>query len=120
MMGSGGGAGSRVSGRDLELLEFVARFGVVPRSAAAKWARTARTVTLGREKRLREAGLLEVSRPWLSPEPVLVATREGLGACGRPDPAGWVGPAPGGSVFDRRRWSSFQAAPTIAIRTQAY
>jgi hypothetical protein len=67
----------------MEVLEFVARFGVVPRSAVARWAGTGKTATAVREKRLREASLLSVSRPWLSPEPVLVATREGLALCGR-------------------------------------
>jgi hypothetical protein len=76
-------AGGRVSGRDVEVLGFLARFGVVPRSAMASWAGTARSMTLRREKRLREAGLLEVSRPWLSSEPVLTATGEGLAVCGR-------------------------------------
>jgi hypothetical protein len=80
-----GSAARRVSGRDVEVLGFVARFGVVPRSAVAKWAGTARTATAVREKRLREAGLLEVTRPWLGPEPVLVATGEGLVTCGRPE-----------------------------------
>jgi hypothetical protein len=61
----------------------VARFGVVPRSAVARWAGTAKTVTGEREKRLRDAGLLEVTRPGLSPEPVLFATGEGLAVCGR-------------------------------------
>jgi hypothetical protein len=67
----------------VEVLWFVARFGVVPRSAVARWARTRKTVTAEREKRLRDAGLLEVMRPWLSPEPVLVATAGGLALCGR-------------------------------------
>lgn len=83
MEGSGGEKARRISRRDMEGLEFVARFGVVPRSAVARWAGTAKTVTGEREKRLRDAGLLEVTRPWLSPEPVLVATAEGLALCGR-------------------------------------
>lgn len=85
MEGSGGEKERRISGRDLEVLGFVARFGVVPRSAMARWAGTAKTVTAEREKRLRDAGCVEVSRPWLSPEPVVVATGEGLAACGRPE-----------------------------------
>ncbi len=80
MQGGGGEKNRRVSARDLEVLGFVARFGVVPRSAMAKWAGTAKTVTGEREKRLRDAGLLEVTRPWLSPEPVLVATADGIAA----------------------------------------
>jgi hypothetical protein len=78
-----GGGWSGVSERDLEVLEFVARFGVVPRAAAARWAATGRTMTLRREKRLREAGLLAVQRPWDASDPVLVASRQGLMACGR-------------------------------------
>jgi hypothetical protein len=85
-MGGGGGEKERrVSARDVKVLGFVARFGVVPRSAVARWAGTAKTVTSEREKRLRDAGLLEVTRPWLSPEPVLVATAAGLAVCGRPE-----------------------------------
>jgi hypothetical protein len=80
MQGGGGEKKRRVSARDLEVLGFVARFGVVPRGAMAEWAETAKTVTGEREKRLREAGLLEVTRPWLSPEPVLVATADGIAA----------------------------------------
>jgi hypothetical protein len=83
--GGGGEKERRISGRDLEVLGFVARFGVVPRSVVARWAGTARTMTLRREKRLQEAALLEVMRPWLSPEPVLVATGDGLAACGLPE-----------------------------------
>lgn len=79
----GGKRTDRISKRDLEVLEFVARYGVVPRSAVARWADTARTSTLGREKRLREEGLIEVQRHWLSTEPVLLATKTGLAACRR-------------------------------------
>jgi hypothetical protein len=85
MQGGVGGKERRVSGRDVEVLEFVARYGVVPRSAVARWAGTAKTVTGEREKRLRDAGLVEVSRPWMSPEPVVVATGKGLALCGRPE-----------------------------------
>jgi hypothetical protein len=56
----GGRRTDRISQRDLEVLEFVARFGVVPREAVAMWAGTARAVTAARERRLREAGLVEV------------------------------------------------------------
>ena len=52
--------GERITERDLEVLEFVVRFGVVPRSAVAVWAKTGRSVTFDRERRLREAGLIEV------------------------------------------------------------
>jgi hypothetical protein len=45
---------------DLEVLEFIARQGVVPREAVAIWADTRRAVTAARERRLREAGLVEV------------------------------------------------------------
>lgn len=39
----GGKRTHRISERDLEVLEFIARYGVVPRSAVAMWAGTART-----------------------------------------------------------------------------
>ena len=55
-----GEGGERISERDLEVLEFVVWFGVVPRDALAIWARTGRPVTFARERRLREAGLIEV------------------------------------------------------------
>lgn len=72
-----------ISKRDVEVLEFVARFGVVPRSAVATWAATGQTATLNRERRLREAGLLEV-RPGIWGEgKLLAATSAGLRVCGR-------------------------------------
>jgi hypothetical protein len=72
----------RISERDLEVLAFIARFGVVPRDAVASWAQTQRTVTQTRERRLREAGLLRVLPRFGEDGPILLATREGLGACG--------------------------------------
>ena len=79
-----GGVGiDRVSGRDVEVLEFVARYGVVPRDAVAEWADTAKTMTYRREGRLRRAGLLRLELPLLAGGPFLVATRAGLGLCGR-------------------------------------
>ncbi len=50
----GGKRTDRISPRDIEVLEFIARLGVAPRSAVALWAGTARTVTITRERRLRE------------------------------------------------------------------
>jgi hypothetical protein len=50
----------RITERDLEVLEFVARFGVIPRAVVAEWAETGRAVTAARERRLRLAGLVEV------------------------------------------------------------
>jgi hypothetical protein len=82
-VGGGEEAWGRVTGRDLEVLEFVARFGVVPRDAVAKWAGTARTMTARREKRLREAGLFRVEKRWGAEAPVLLAIADGLAVCGR-------------------------------------
>ena len=73
----------RVTARDMEVLEFVARYGVVPRDAVEVWAETARTMTWRREKRLREAGLLEVAKPHFEEAPFLLATRDGLSICTR-------------------------------------
>ena len=81
----GGKRTDRISQRDLEVLEFIARFGVVPRSAVAIWAGTARTVTIVREGRLRGAGLIEVRRGAGDHGPVAIATAAGLRACGRPE-----------------------------------
>jgi hypothetical protein len=81
----GGKRSDRISRRDLEVLEFIARFGVVPRGAVAIWAGTGRSVTLGRERRLREAGLIEVKVPFGGSERLVVCTSKGLKACGRRD-----------------------------------
>ena len=75
----------RISERDLEVLEFIARFGVVPRQAVSVWADTRKAVTLARERRLRLAKLIEL-HPRLGPlGPFALATRVGLRACGRPE-----------------------------------
>lgn len=73
----------QISPRDLEVLEFIARFGVVPRSALASWAGTARTVTIERESRLCRAGLIAVRRGYGEFNPLSCATRLGLLASGR-------------------------------------
>jgi hypothetical protein len=72
-----------VSARDLEVLEFIARYGVVPRDAVGVWAGTAKTATQTRERRLALAGLIEVARPWGAVGVFVNATRAGLGACTR-------------------------------------
>jgi hypothetical protein len=81
--GSGGWGPERISARDVEVLGFVARFGVVPRDAVARWAGSGKSMTVRRVQRLRKAALLEVLKPWS--EPVLIATRDGLAACGHDD-----------------------------------
>jgi hypothetical protein len=73
----------RISEKDLEVLEFVARFGLVPRSAVAVRAKTGRSVTLDRERRLREGDLIEAHPAVLTPGALLTATRRGLRLCGR-------------------------------------
>jgi hypothetical protein len=83
MKGGGGWGPERVTARDVEVLGFVARFGVVPRDAVARWAETGKAMMVRRERRLREAGLFEVLKPWS--EPVLIATQDGLAACGHDD-----------------------------------
>lgn len=64
------------------MLGFVARFGIVPRTAVATWAETARTVTLTRERRLREAGLVEVWSGVAGGSKLVTCTREGLRVSG--------------------------------------
>lgn len=81
-MGAGERA-ERVSRRDVEVLEFVARYGVVPRDAVAAWAGTAQSMTYRRERRLRIAGLVKVERPLEGAGSFLSATRAGIGVCGR-------------------------------------
>jgi hypothetical protein len=71
---------SRISQRDLEVLEFIARLGVVPREAVAIWAGTARAVTAARERRLRGAGLVEVWSGFGASGRIVVCTRGGLKA----------------------------------------
>jgi hypothetical protein len=72
-----------ISRRDVEVLDFIARFGVVPQGAVASWAGTARSVTGARQMRLRKAGLVVVNRGFGDSGPLLTATRSGLRACGR-------------------------------------
>jgi hypothetical protein len=91
----GGKRTGRISGRDLAVLEWVARFGVVPRWALARWAGTGRSVTYEREKRLRDWGLIEV-HPSYHDGPLLVCTRSGLALAGRSElrvarPSPWRG-----------------------------
>jgi hypothetical protein len=76
----GGKRSDRISSRDLEVLEFIARFGVVPRRAVATWAGTARTATIVRESRLRDAGLLRVARGVGESGPLALCTGAGLRA----------------------------------------
>ncbi len=79
----GGKRTDHISARDLEVLEFIARFGVVPRRSVARWAGTARTVTIVREGRLRKAELIRVVRGFGDNGPLSVATKSGLRAAGR-------------------------------------
>jgi hypothetical protein len=76
----GGKRTDRISGRDLEVLEFVARFGTVPRDVVAKWAGTGRAVTAARERRLRESGLAEVLPGVGDTGRLVICTRSGLRA----------------------------------------
>ena len=78
----GGKRTDRISERDLEVLEFIARLGVVPRSAVALWAGTARTVTITRERRLRNAGLIAVQPGYGLSDRLVLCTRAGLRASG--------------------------------------
>ncbi len=73
----------QVTWRDYEVLEWIARYGMVPRSAVSVWAKTKRSVTLERERRLREAGLIEAHPVFDASTTILTATRRGLRACDR-------------------------------------
>jgi hypothetical protein len=79
----GGKRTEHISKRDLEVLDFIARFGVVPRSAVATWAGTARTVTISRERRLRKSDLIRVERGYGDIGPITLCTKLGLKASGR-------------------------------------
>ena len=74
-----------ISERDLQVLGFIVRYGVVSREAVAIWAGTGRAVTAARERRLREAGLVEVRRGLGEGARLVLATRDGLRALGRRD-----------------------------------
>jgi len=68
----------RLSARDIEVLGFIARFGLVPREAVAAWAGTGRSVTFARERRLRQARLIEVGSEFWGAERLIVPTAAGL------------------------------------------
>jgi hypothetical protein len=80
----GGTRTDRISERDIEVLRFIARFGVATRRAVAVWSDCGRTATFERSRRLRAARLIEV-RPSFGEERVLLATPLGLRLCGRRD-----------------------------------
>jgi hypothetical protein len=73
----------RINRRDLEILEFIARYGTVPREVLASWSGSGRSVSYEREWRLRAAGLIEIL-PGLDGR-LLIATTAGRRACGRSD-----------------------------------
>jgi hypothetical protein len=75
---SGGKRTDRLSARDVEVLGFIARFGLVSREAVATWAGTGRSVTFARERRLRQAGLIEVGSEFWGAERLIMATADGL------------------------------------------
>ena len=77
-MGRGGKRTDRLSARDVEVLGFIARFGLVSREAVAIWAGTSRSVTCARERRLRLAGLIEVGSEFWGAERMIVPTAAGL------------------------------------------
>jgi hypothetical protein len=79
----GGKRTDHISKRDLEILEFIARFGVVPRRAVATWAGTGRTATIGRETRLRKESLIRVVSGYGDVGPLSACTNLGLRASRR-------------------------------------
>jgi hypothetical protein len=81
----GGPRTDRISERDLAVLEFISRYGAVPRRAVAVWSGCGRTATFERSRRLRAAGLVEVRASFGDGERVLLATPLGLRLCDRRD-----------------------------------
>jgi hypothetical protein len=75
-------ATTAISERDLEVLAFVARFGLVPASAVAAWAGTSRTVSYSRERRWIANGLVDVLEPINGSGRLLACTRDGLRVVG--------------------------------------
>ena len=78
-----------ISFRDLEVLDFICRFGVVTRTAVQWWADTGRSVTLDRERRLREAGLISAHPAIGRSGPLIAITSRGLRLADRAE----LGPA---------------------------
>jgi hypothetical protein len=72
-----------ISKRDLEVLDFIARFGIVPRSAVEVWANTGYAATVGRERRLRKEDLLRSVRGFGDIGTIVICTKLGLRASGR-------------------------------------
>ncbi len=85
----GGKTTDRISGRDLAVLEWVARVEEVPRPVLARRVGPGRSVTFEREKRLRDHGLVRVHPTYAGP--LLLAT--GLATTGRDEP-GVARPSP--------------------------
>ena len=83
------GARETISFRDLQVLDFICRFGVVNRTAVQWWAETGRSVTLDRERRLREAGLISAHPPIGRSGLLLAVTSRGLRLADRTE----LGPA---------------------------
>jgi hypothetical protein len=75
-------ATTAISERDLEVLAFVARFGLVPAFAAAAWAGTGQTVSYAREARWLAHGLVDALEPINGSGRLLVCTSDGLRAVG--------------------------------------
>jgi hypothetical protein len=75
----------RINRRDLEVLEFLARFGTVPREVLARRSRCGRSVSYERERRLHEACLIDVVRGPGEGGRLLYATAAGRRACARPE-----------------------------------
>jgi hypothetical protein len=79
----GGKRTDHISKRDLEVLDFIARFGIVPRGAVETWAKTGYAATTNRERRLRKEYLLRSVRGFGDIGPILICTKLGLRAIGR-------------------------------------
>jgi hypothetical protein len=75
----------RINERDLAALEFLARFGTVPREVLARRSGCGRSVAYERERRLRNAGLIETLHGPGEGGRLLFATGAGRRACGRPE-----------------------------------
>jgi hypothetical protein len=81
----GGRRTDRINERDLQVLEFLARYGTVPRAAVSRRFGCGRSVAYERERRLRLAGLIEMVPGPGEGERLLLATAIGRRACGRPE-----------------------------------
>ena len=80
----GGVRTDAISSRDLDVLELIARLGVIPRTVVLEWTGNSDPSNAYRRgRRLMEAGYVVACPRFADSGPVVRITRRGLRACGR-------------------------------------